>query len=53
MSEKQALVLGESGEYCRNCRAWRRLCDDYFIEKCPKCGDDEIYIFETDEQDVP
>lgn len=45
-------VLGESGLECPNCSQWRRLCDDYFIEKCPKCCDEEIYIFET-EDDLP
>jgi hypothetical protein len=45
-------VLGESGLECPNCTIWRRLCDDYFIEVCPNCGDEEIYIFET-EDDLP
>jgi predicted RNA-binding Zn-ribbon protein involved in translation (DUF1610 family) len=51
MSTKQ--VCEDSGEYCGNCRTWRRLCDDYFIEKCPHCGDEEIYIFETEDEDIP
>ena len=51
MSTKQ--VLEDCGEYCGNCKTWRRLCDDYFIEKCPQCGDEEIYIFELETDDIP
>lgn len=45
-------VLSESGLKCPNCDTWRRLCDDYFIEKCPSCADGEIYIFESDEDEL-
>ena len=49
MTESVKEIMGESGLRCGNCDTWRLLCDDYFIEKCPKCGDDEIYIFEVEE----
>lgn len=53
MSEWLNKVLDDSGEECPNCKVWRRLCDGYFIEKCPICGDDEIYIFDVEEKEVP
>lgn len=46
-------VFAESGAECGNCKAWRRLVDDYFLEKCPKCGDSETYLFMNDEDDIP
>lgn len=53
MSERPNDVLDSCGQRCPNCNEWRRLCDDYFIEKCPACGDKEIYIFELDDDDIP
>lgn len=46
-------VPGESGAECGNCGAWRRLVDDYLLEKCRDCGDEEEYIFSNDEAEIP
>jgi predicted RNA-binding Zn-ribbon protein involved in translation (DUF1610 family) len=53
LSEWTKTVIEESGEQCGNCGEWRRLTDDYFIERCPNCGDDETYIFDVDEREIP
>lgn len=51
--DRQDQVLSDSGAECGNCGAWRRLVDDYFLEKCRGCGDEEEYIFSNDEDEIP
>lgn len=53
MSKWLNRVLQEIGDRCGNYNQWRRLVDDYFLEKCPTCGDEEIYIFNVDKKEVP
>ena len=45
-------VLNEIGDSCGNCGQWRRLIDDYFLEKCPNCGDEEVYVFDVEEREI-
>lgn len=54
MSDYIQNVIGNLGQECGNCGAWRILKPDgpfgfRIIEECPECGDEEFDIYEAEE----